>query len=70
MSKGPTGSGKKFEGKKHLNVEIHKEDFCKVYNECLIDLNLDRNLCIFCEHREPLDVMRILDKQNAERNGR
>lgn len=69
MSKGPTGTGgDDYKLKKHLNVSISKNDFCNKYPDCPIDYNLDRELCIFCEHRIPLDVKYLLDKANCERN--
>ncbi len=65
MSKGPSG----YRPKNRLNVTISKEDFCRFTSKCLIDQNLDRNLCIFCKWRVELDVRLLLDIANRKRNG-
>jgi hypothetical protein len=51
-----------------LNLKISKEDFCTHVDKCLIDQNLDSNLCIYCKWRVELDVRLLLDIANHERN--
>lgn len=68
MSKGPAGTTGSYNPKNRLNVKITKEDFCLFADVCLIDSNLDRNLCLFCEHRDPIDIKQLLYAANCERN--
>lgn len=70
MSKGPAGTMGKYKPRNRLNVTISKKDFCKVYDKCLIDQNLERNLCIYCKWRIELDVRLLLDIADRERNGK
>ncbi len=51
-----------------LNLKISKKDFCKYADVCLIDQNLDSNLCIYCKSRVELDVRLLLDIANRERS--
>ncbi len=67
MSKGATGAEGRFKPEIHLNVEIDKEDFCLLYPQCYIDLNNDRNLCLFCTWRQPVDIFALLYEQHKER---
>jgi retron-type reverse transcriptase len=47
-----------------------KEDFCTHVDKCIIDQNLDSNLCIYCKWRVELDVRLLLDIANHKRNGK
>jgi hypothetical protein len=58
----------RYSPKNRLNLKISKEDFCKYTDKCLIDQNLDRNLCIYCKWRVELDIRLLLDTANRERN--
>ena len=67
MSTEPAGVDGKFEPHQHLNVSVSREEWCDYHEICKIDRNCDRNLCIYCKHRKPLDIKLMLDLEYYER---
>ena len=68
MSTEPTGAGSNWIAKNHLNLKISRKDFCRK-PDCIIDLNMDRNLCFFCKWAKKLDMYKMLQEEDCERNG-
>ena len=71
MSTDPTGAESKYKPRRHLNLKISQKDWCMKYRPgslyCMVDLNLDRTLCLYCKFRKPLNIPGMLiqfDKEN------
>lgn len=58
----------KYSPKTHLNLKISKKDWCKTYRPetCRIDQNMDRNLCLYCEHRRLLNIPEMINDWEKE----
>ena len=56
--------------KRYLNVDFSKEDWCGYKGHCRINqMLIDYGFtCLICKHRIPLDVPKILEDANDERN--
>jgi len=71
MSSGPTLTGGANKFQCHLNLRLSIKDWCRKYEEnkefCQIENNWDRSLCLYCEHRRPLDIQRMLENCRKER---
>lgn len=57
--------------RKWMNLKIKKNMICLYPGKCLIDNNINNELCLYCKYRKDIDIPKMLNEMNGGRkNGK